>query len=171
MSIWGKRVDDWLGKIQGGPTRQGSPPPDEHDVDRPWDHPKKGPEANAGVGSAAPQPAIDRWIKLGGVALVILFVGWCSVQTKQNVDESERTGDERGAISACHDRVKPMLKSPGSAEFGTEQISGTGPEWTVRGVVDSENSFGAEVRNSYDCTVRYEGNDRWSLVDLDTTSN
>jgi hypothetical protein len=46
-----------------------------------------------------------------------------------------------------------------------------GPVWLVVGSVDSENSFGAMIRNDYRCTVKFVGGDNWRLQDLSGLNN
>jgi len=59
------------------------------------------------------------------------------------------------AVSQCESRIEGMLKSPATARFDSK-ATGSGT-WTVNGTVDSENSFGATVRSSYQCTVVING--------------
>jgi hypothetical protein len=66
----------------------------------------------------------------------------------------------------CEGFVKDRLKSPSSAEFDTS-FTGSGPTYTVTGTVDSQNSFGAMVRNEFSCTVRHDGDGGWQLVQLE----
>lgn len=68
----------------------------------------------------------------------------------------------------CRTFVKEALKSPSSAHFSDEQVTGSGQVWTVTGGVDSDNSFGASIRNSYSCTVQVDPNDsdNWTLESL-----
>ena len=84
---------------------------------------------------------------------------------------AEDKGDKIGAQVVCEDFVERQLKSPGSAEFSEEKVTGAHPEFTVKGAVDSENSFGALIRNNYTCTVTYKGNDNWNLVELTGLDN
>jgi hypothetical protein len=62
---------------------------------------------------------------------------------------------ENKAIRACHDYVELRLKAPATAEFSGEFAvdADDGQGWEVHGVVDSENGFGAKVRNVYTCQV------------------
>lgn len=87
-------------------------------------------------------------------------------------DDEDDGGGEYGARDVCQQFVKDRLKSPGSADFSgeraTEESDGS---WTVRGDVDSENSFGASIRNSYVCKVRHATGDTWKLIDLQSTEN
>lgn len=107
-----------------------------------------------------------RWVKTGVTVSALLLVGWCSVETKQNMDESKRLGEAAPASRACHDFVKRGLRSPATANFGNELVSGPGPRWTVSGDVDSQNGFGATLRTSYKCVMRWDSSD-WNLVDID----
>ena len=54
----------------------------------------------------------------------------------------------------CEDKVREMLKSPSTADFpDTTATREQGGAFDVRGVVDSQNSFGATVRSTFGCTV------------------
>jgi hypothetical protein len=78
--------------------------------------------------------------------------------------------DEISAYVMCQDFVEDRLKAPSTADF--PQLSDwtatkTGPDqWRIRSYVDAENSFGAAIRSRFVCEVRYVGNDRWRLIDL-----
>jgi hypothetical protein len=76
------------------------------------------------------------------IIVVIVIIAWPK-------DSGPRAGD---AIAACERIVSNQLKSPSTADFNSA-VSGDNP-WTVVGSVDAENSFGAEVRLDYQCTVR-----------------
>lgn len=82
---------------------------------------------------------------------------------------------EHDAIEAriiCQNFIKDRLKSPGSAEFSEEAETGTYPTFTSTGKVDSQNSFGALIRNEYACTVTYHpSTDKWTLEDLSGLDN
>jgi hypothetical protein len=73
------------------------------------------------------------------------------------------------AKSACKEFVERRLKAPSTADFEMD-ASGTGDRWTVTGTVDSQNSFGGMVRNSFTCQVRYDG-DQWVLEGLSGLTN
>lgn len=54
------------------------------------------------------------------------------------------------AVVTCQDIVKDNLKAPATASFPrVPAVSGD----TITGEVDSENSFGAKLRASFQCTV------------------
>lgn len=67
--------------------------------------------------------------------------------------------------------VKPLLKSPATADFPTgtkgSVIKSTGEcTYVVASWVDAQNSFGANLRTTYVATVKYLGNNQWRLVDV-----
>lgn len=91
-----------------------------------------------------------------GIIVAAVVIGGLSSMCS---DGSDSTGDEYGAQSACEDWVKDQLKAPATADFGDEDVSGGGGSWTVTGVVDAENGFGANIRTSWTCDVRLDSDD------------
>lgn len=62
---------------------------------------------------------------------------------------------------ACQDWVRDRLKAPGTAKFvrgstETGRMTDT-TRWVSRGAVDAENSFGATLRNRYECVALVTG--------------
>lgn len=87
-------------------------------------------------------------------------------------DSPDLIGDKWGAIVACEDFVKRNLKSPASAEFTDESVMHLDKKnWKVLGSVDSQNSFGAMIRNEFNCEVRFRGGDQWRLLSLTGLEN
>lgn len=80
--------------------------------------------------------------------------------------------DEVSATIMCEQFVERRLKSPSTAEFSQETQRKSGAGWTVTGAVDSQNSFGAMVRNRFRCTVtpRADG-EAWDLNELTGLDN
>jgi hypothetical protein len=60
---------------------------------------------------------------------------------------------ERGAKNACQVAVDNELKAPSTARYTDMLASKDGPSWLVNGKVDAQNSFGAQIRSSFKCTV------------------
>jgi hypothetical protein len=87
------------------------------------------------------------------VVMVLLVIGGLSSMC--GGAGSSSAGDEYGAADACRTWVKDQLKAPSTANFEDESVSGTGP-WTIIGTVDAENSFGANLRQRWTCSVRTE---------------
>lgn len=99
------------------------------------------------------------------LALLAAMILACGSAPKPGHDPIE-------ARVVCHDFVKDRLKSPGSAKFSDETETGTYPTFTSTGVVDSQNSFGALIRNEYECTVTYQpSTDKWRLKELTGLDN
>ena len=100
-------------------------------------------------------------------AAVLFFVGGNCVPEKSS--QAER------AYYACEGFVGDRLKAPSTARFsGVEEASVSrsqaSPKWfTVRGWVDSQNGFGAQMRNDFSCVVE-ETSDGWSAVAVDVDS-
>lgn len=100
------------------------------------------------------------------VAIVLVGVA-CS-------DTSESEDMNYAAFDICTKFVKDRLKAPSSAKFrnffeddGEVTVTGSGDgPFVVRSTVDSENSFGAQIRGDFVCTVRNTGDSNWRLVDL-----
>lgn len=67
-------------------------------------------------------------------------------------------------MAQCESRIESLLKAPSTAEFDS-QATGSGT-WTVTGTVVAENSFGAMVRSSYQCTVVIDGDRAFTSVDF-----
>lgn len=91
---------------------------------------------------------------------------------------SSAPADGIEATIMCERFVKQRLKSPGSAEFSgasettVTTISGKAPwKYQVSGHVDSQNSFGAKLRNTYGCTASTTDGETWTLDNLDLSKN
>jgi hypothetical protein len=97
--------------------------------------------------------------------------------SSSNSVEAEEDHDY-SAVEACHQFVRPRLKAPATADFAryssasvasTPYYEGgevTLTRYAVRSYVDSENSFGADMRSSFTCTLEF-GDGKWRLTDLD----
>lgn len=82
-------------------------------------------------------------------------------------DRASIVGDAIGAQVVCQQFVEDRLKSPSTADFSDEDARHVhGKRWQVIGSVDSENGFGAMIRNDYRCLVTFKGDDNWRLIEL-----
>jgi len=101
--------------------------------------------------------------------------------TSSNNTQTEKPRSKHDEISAwvyCQAFVKEALRSPGSADFGglfsgeyqrpAEHAKHLGDGvYECKGWVDSQNSFGAKVRNRFSITIKYTekgGEEGWQLV-------
>ncbi|WP_300265884.1 hypothetical protein [Microbacterium sp.] len=89
------------------------------------------------------------WV--AGVLGGIVIIGGIIMMLTLGGDDEYNPDNASEAISQCEGEIEEKLKAPSTAEFdSTATGSGT---WTVVGTVDAENSFGAKLRSSYQCTV------------------
>jgi hypothetical protein len=77
-------------------------------------------------------------------------------ELKEEEEKNRKHYSKLDAIVCAHDFVKGQLKSPSTAEFeggeeGVIQVNDT--IFTVKGIVDSQNSFGAMLRANFSCRV------------------
>lgn len=106
----------------------------------------------------SPQPSRNRWKAfLWGAVFLVLAVS-CGVNLSNGGGSSRDTGGYDAQV-ACKDAVKERLKAPATAKFTNVNHVSAGEEaWTVTGDVDSENSFGANLRTSWKCEIHVDGN-------------
>jgi hypothetical protein len=75
------------------------------------------------------------------------------------------------AWTMCKDRVLDRLKAPATAQFPAYDPAMVGTSgaavaaYTIASYVDSQNSFGAQLRSHFMCKVEWTGQE-WRFVDL-----
>lgn len=92
------------------------------------------------------------------------MIVWVVVASFSGDDEPEGPNGYL-AESACEDHVKDNLKAPSTAKFDLTSKSTGGGTFEVTGTVDSENSFGAMIRNNVTCSVEYRDETYYSTID------
>jgi hypothetical protein len=98
------------------------------------------------------------WGCLGCIGIIVvplIIFGIYSATRDKSGDQAEMR--EVQAKIACEDRVKDLLKAPSTASFSGWSTRGSGATYTVDGSVDAENSFGANIRSDFQCTVTFAG--------------
>lgn len=119
------------------------------------------------------QPRRRVWRALAASAFLLVTLSgvglgaYTYVTTPERVAQAIQQAPIDGLVPACRSKVKEFLKSPGTATFGGEITAGTGgvgQRYTVTGWVDSQNGFGALVRNRYGC-VAFRGETGWRAED------
>ena len=70
------------------------------------------------------------------------------------------------ARAQCRGAVKDKLKAPATAKFSDESVTGSDPDsvWFVSGAVDSQNSFGALIRSSFECSVTFKSGEASTVM-------
>ena len=61
--------------------------------------------------------------------------------------------------------VKQRLNSPHTADFSYLDMKKVSGVWVTDGYVDSQNMYGATMRNYFHCEVQYR-NGSWYLIEL-----
>ena len=101
-----------------------------------------------------------RWA-IGVGAAIVIIVALCVWRSSNSEPSSEELRDD--AKRACQeDFIPKRLKAPATAEYSGVTVTSTGEGYTVKGSVDSQNSFGAQVRSSFTCVMHSSG-DSWVL--------
>src|SRR5690554_288071 len=93
--------------------------------------------------------------------IFLLMIGFVSCGAPDNSPKTrgDNTGDKLLAYNFTTEKVKELLKSPGSAKFpgASEKVSHvqyvSPNKYRISSWVDSQNSFGALVRSHWKCTV------------------
>lgn len=109
-----------------------------------------GTEYLPGIQPSGPKkPHPIAWVVMSACLVMLAAVIWVSIANGDGDDYD--VNNSAVAIRHCEDAIKERLKAPSTAEFdSTAAGSGT---WTVTGTVDAENSFGAKLRSTYQCSV------------------
>lgn len=125
-----------------------------------------------------------------GAALALLAAilagswGWYFIAYQSDDRVAARTQErvERNAKEQCESRtganymarefVKDRIKTPSTAKFASYSESRVEPagkcKFVVQSYVDSQNSFGANVRTHYSAIMEYVPDiDRWKLITID----
>jgi hypothetical protein len=113
-------------------------------------------EQDAGNGQHASRKRRVRWVA-GGVTVLVLSAGGAAAVGLINAVHSE--------AALCEREVVKVLKAPATARFDDPKVAARGLLHTVRGNVDSENGFGALLREQYVCVVKRVDSD-WHLEGL-----
>lgn len=102
------------------------------------------------------------------VALFFLYVVGSS-NDGQNPNKSSET-DQVTVCFMARQYIEKSLKAPGSAKFqdcfevNIQDLGGD--KFKVSGYVDSQNAFGAMLRNYYVVQMKYTGDKKWQLLDV-----
>lgn len=125
----------------------------------------------------APNSRSQRDGLTGCFGLFLLVLGctsWAVIKTPSGGPDDWLTEDNSTmAYLMMEDFVTERLKSPGSAEFPGiwETASHTtkldNHQYRISSWVDSQNTFGANVRTRFSGVVEQTAQDKWRLVSLD----
>lgn len=102
-----------------------------------------------------------------------------AAKAKEDLKEAAAAESKDRSVMAaiiCSNFVEASLKSPKSADFPWDKAAGGtrilgNQTYAIRSYVDAQNSYGAELRNWYDCKVQYKAGEdvnpaNWKLLAL-----
>lgn len=108
------------------------------------------------------------------IGIFFLFKAGCSseqpVYTAKQLDSIYNEKENSMAIIMGQDFVKQRLKAPASADFPfgeTYAVHLRDSTFAVKGVVDSQNSFGAMLRTKFYVKIKQTGPEDWKLIDIE----
>ncbi|WP_433884875.1 hypothetical protein [Pseudomonas vranovensis] len=100
-------------------------------------------------------------------------------KAKKDAEKAEaEMRKDRSTMAAiiCGNYVEQSLKAPKSADFPFDRAAGGSralgeQKYLIRSYVDAQNSYGAQLRNWYDCTIQYKSGQEadprsWQLLAL-----
>jgi len=103
------------------------------------------------------------------IVLVLIF-SFALTCTSTSEEEEEGHTTKVEAWAAAQLAVEENLKSPSTASFpwsAEDHVTKVSDDvFEVEGCVDSENSFGAEIRTHFGCTIEFTGEDTYTVKDL-----
>lgn len=120
------------------------------------------------------------WHKFaGGFILICVVAAIVGAATGTNSQQASGGGQpssdtEYRAFVGCQQFLNGYLKAPSTTKYrdfyGSQapSVVASGDTYVVDSTVDSQNGFGAELRDSFSCTVQSSGGD-WVLKSLSLT--
>lgn len=111
-------------------------------------------------------------------AVVAFFIGFVVVPAAYNAlfpdpaeaQQAEQDQEKKDAYVYAREIVKEQLKVPSSAEFQkayeVNVVEVGDAKYSFQFWVEAENSFGAKVRTTYNCTMLRK-DDKWHLMRLE----
>ena len=134
------------------PRPRSPPSANAHRWHRPVNHGGGEAPCGASVGvmsESTPKPDEARFFRRALVAVIllpVLVLGGCTAALIFGPKDTAGNA-EAAAITQCRDAVRAQLKAPATAKFGGESVTAG----KVVGYVDSQNSYGAQVRTRFAC--------------------
>lgn len=103
---------------------------------------------------------------VGCYAFVLLGVGLLVWGVVSAFDSDETAPDPvTEIIDACRGAVTSQLRAPSTADFpGDEEFVKNEAKYTMRGSVDAENGFGAQIRTEWVCDTTWTGSSARSVT-------
>jgi len=144
------------------PTAKPSPPPSDQGKEKPSPRSDPNPSAKSKKELTPKQKGCG----IGCLAGIVIFVIIMIIA----VASSDNGVDKVSAFVMSQDFVVDRLKSPSTADFPSYRESfvtdiGNG-RFQVSAYVDAQNSFGAKMRNRYNCILGSTDGKTWTLENI-----
>lgn len=109
---------------------------------------------------------------IAGIGIFSIFLMSAFSGGGSNSSYTPPEHNEGMAYQIAQTFVERQLKSPSTAEFPRSSSSDVTIKkdyrtYEISSHVDSQNSFGAQVRSDFDITVRFDGDGNWSQIALE----
>lgn len=109
-----------------------------------------------------------------GCVVILVLVGIIATLCSSGESDTKRDPTDRDTVISMAQvfMEKHVLKAPSSAkwpvysEFVVSDLGGK--RFKVSSYVDAENSFGAMIRTRFSITLKYAGNNQWTMEDAST---
>jgi hypothetical protein len=135
-------------------------------------HPGSSPVTRGGI--TAERISRNCW-RISRAALAAVLLAFQRVSFEES-KEAKEDKDQVMAFIQCKNLVRDRLKAPSTAKFPLIERTVTKTsdgDYQVLSYVDAQNSFGAQIRSNYVCTIKRSNpeGDRadprsWTLVDV-----
>ena len=114
-------------------------------------------------------------VPLAGSFISTVFKDHKPINNSPEITEKKKAGDDKyWAAWAAKEMVSKTLKAPATAswpdlsEFEVTDVPGGKNTWQVRGYVDSQNSYGAQLRSNFKAVIFKEPDGGMVLISLDS---
>jgi hypothetical protein len=106
------------------------------------------------------------------IAILTFGIGFIALMAHSEDVAKTREPNKIDAYFMAEQFITKQLKAPSTAKFpysSDAEISydETTKDWTIKSYVDAQNSFGAMIRNNYTVKIKYLGDEKWNLIDIE----
>ncbi len=128
-------------------------------------------QAGAAVGAQLRLPEMKSgapfWVVVAVGILIFVIVLVVAISSGDHSGDGEDYAESEYAEAATFSFIKQTLKSPTTAQFEASDVSLMPDDrWMVEGTVDSQNSFGAMIRQNFIAVVYRDDIGDWRLLYL-----
>ena len=105
---------------------------------------------------------MNKYLTLGLLLTSSIILTGCCCCCSDGTSNNSEGSMELNAQVLCRQVIRQNLKAPSTANFSGDSVSTDNNKgkqiFIVTGYVDAENSFGAKLRSSYECSIDSDTN-------------